>query len=77
MATKKKFFLVSTKAKGLKFEIVELNREEMKATLRGDTGVDFTASVTQAELDRLGYTIDIRDVEILDDAPVHSESQAA
>lgn len=77
MATKNKFFLVSTKAKGLRFEIVKLDKENMKATLRGDTGVDFETSIKQDVLDNLGYAIEVVPCEVLDDAPVHSESQAA
>ena len=67
MAEKKKFFLVSTKAKGLEFEIIKLDRDAMRATLQGETGVPFETSIQQAELDKYGYTVDIRMVEVPDE----------
>lgn len=76
MAQKKKFFLVSTKCKGLEFQIVNLNRESMMATLQGETGIPFDTSIKQDVLDNLGYMIDMRMVEV-PDAPVHSEQAAA
>ena len=74
MAKKKKFYLVSTKAKGLRFEVVKLDKENMKATLQGDTGVPFETSIAQETLDKLGYVVEMVEVE---DAPVHSEFAAA
>jgi hypothetical protein len=76
MAQKKKFFLVSTKAKGLRFEIIKLNKDEMKATIVGDTGVPFDTSIDQKYLDELGYVVEITMVEVAD-APVHSEQATA
>jgi hypothetical protein len=67
MAEKKKFFLVSTKAKGLEFEIVKLDRDNMRATLQGETGVPFETSIQQAELDKYGYVVEIRMVEVPDE----------
>jgi len=51
------WYLESTKAKGLRFKIVKLDRATQKATLVGDTGVPFERSITQAELEKFGYTI--------------------
>ena len=51
------WFLESTKAKGLRFKIVRLDRATMKATLQGDTGVPFERSIAPAELEKFGYTI--------------------
>lgn len=67
MAVRKKFFLVSTKCKGLEFEITKLDRDNMRATLLGQTGVPFDTSIQQAELDKYGYTVDIRMVEVPDE----------
>jgi hypothetical protein len=67
MAVRKKFFLVSTKAKGLEFEIVKLDRDNMRATLQGGTGVPFETSIQQAELDKYGYVVDIRMAEVPDE----------
>lgn len=77
MAQKKKFFLVSTKAKGLRFEVISLDKEAMRATIKGDTGVPFETSITPETLDKLGYTVSVVMVEELADAPIHSEPQAA
>lgn len=51
------WFLISTKAPGLKFEIVKLDKQTMRATLKGATGVEFEKDITQDVLDKLGYTI--------------------
>lgn len=51
------FFLESTKAKGLRFKIVKLDKATMKATLQGDTGVPFERSITNEELEKYGYRI--------------------
>lgn len=51
------WYLESTKAKGLRFKIVKLNRETMKADLQGDTGVPFERDISQATLDKYGYRI--------------------
>lgn len=77
MATRKVFWLESTKAKGLKFKVIQLDRENMRATLEGDTGVPFETSIAQDVLDKLGYVVKITTEEVPDAAPVHSESQTA
>lgn len=77
MATKKVFWLVSTKAKGLKFRVTQLDRDTMMATLQGDTGVPFQTSINQETLDQFGYRIDITQEEVGDDAAVHSQPQTA
>ena len=71
---KKEYWLVSTKAKGLKFRIVDLNRETQKATLLGDTGVPFEHSITEDTLKNLGYEIKVVEAS---DAAVHSEPASA
>jgi hypothetical protein len=55
MATQ--WFLESTKAKGLRFRILKLDRDTMTAQLLGDTGVPFEKVLTQDVLDKYGYTI--------------------
>lgn len=57
------WFLESTKAKGLRFKIVKLDRATMKATLQGDTGVPFERSIAQPELEKYGYTIVKKEAE--------------
>lgn len=51
------WFLESTKAKGLRFKIVKLDRQTMRATLQGPTGVPFERSIAQDELEKYGYKI--------------------
>lgn len=51
------WFLVSTKSPGLKFRIVKLDKQTMRATLRGATGTDFERDISQETLDKLGYKI--------------------
>lgn len=51
------WYVVSTKAKGLRFKIVKLDRTTMRATLKGATGAEFERDLTQETLDKLGYTI--------------------
>lgn len=55
MATQ--WFLESTKAKGLRFRILKLDRDTMTAQLLGDTGVPFEKVITQDVLDKYGYAI--------------------
>lgn len=55
----KVWYLVSTKAKGLRFKIVKLNKETRSATLQGDTGVPFDHDISQATLDKLGYKVEV------------------
>lgn len=59
------WYLESTKAKGLRFKIVSLDKATMNATLLGDTGVPFDRNIGQDVLTKLGYII----VQI--EEPVH------
>lgn len=52
------WYVVSTKAPGLKFRIVKLNKATMHATLRGETGVDFDKTITPDVLEKFGYRIE-------------------
>ncbi len=63
----KKRFLTSTKANGLKFEVLKVNKEvdPPLATIVGDTGVPFEIRLTQDTLEKYGY-----EVLIVDDAAV-------
>lgn len=65
----KKRFLVSTKAKGLRFEILKVNKDlnPPMATLQGDTGVPFEIALTQETLDKYGY---VPEVVVVEDAAV-------
>ncbi len=67
-----KWFLESTKAPGLRFEIVKLDKSTMRATLKGDTGVPFDRDLGGDTLAKYGYKI----VKI-DDAPVPDQSTPA
>ena len=67
---KKEFYLQSTKAKGLQFKIVKLDKESMIATLKGDTGVEFTQSVKPDNLAKFGYEVLSREPTL---APVSAE----
>lgn len=51
------WYLKSTKHKGLKFEILEFNKEAKKAKIQGDTGVPFEISMTQDNLKKYGYEV--------------------
>lgn len=51
------WYLVSTKAPGLKFRIVKLDKSTMRATLSGATGTEFERDISQETLDKLGYQI--------------------
>lgn len=51
------WFLVSTKAPGLKFRVVKLDKQTMRAVLRGATGSEFERDISQETLDKLGYQI--------------------
>jgi hypothetical protein len=57
------WYLESTKAPGLKFKIVKLDRTTMRATLLGDTGVPFDRDIGQESLDKYGYKIVKREEE--------------
>lgn len=52
------FDLVSTKAPGLRFRIVKLDKATMRATLIGDTGVEFERTLSEAELEKFGFSIE-------------------
>ena len=58
-----KWFLESTKAPGLRFEIVKLDKATMRATLKGDTGVPFERDLSGDTLAKYGYKI----VKVVDD----------
>lgn len=55
MATQ--WYLESTKAEGLRFKILKLNKETMRAELLGDTGVPFERSIAGDVLEKYGYKI--------------------
>lgn len=57
------WFLESTRATGLAFRIAKLDRQTMRATLVGETGVPFERDISQEALDKFGYRIVRRDVE--------------
>jgi len=52
------WYVVSTKAPGLKFKIVKLDKTTMRATLEGATGVPFEKDISQDMLDKFGYKIE-------------------
>jgi N-acetyl-anhydromuramyl-L-alanine amidase AmpD len=56
---KKVFYLKSTKAKDLRFKVVHLDKATMRATLQGDTGAPFETSVTEENLKKYGYEIEV------------------
>lgn len=72
MATK--WYLESTKAKGLKFEIVKLDKSTMRATLQGDTGVPFERDLGGDTLVKYGYKIVKAEIpdEAVSDQPVQT-----
>lgn len=49
--------LESTKAPGLKFKIISLDKATNVAKLLGDTGVPFERKLSQQVLDQYGYRI--------------------
>lgn len=51
------WYLESTKAPGLRFKIVKLDRATMRATLQGDTGVPFERDISADILEKYGYKI--------------------
>ena len=51
------FFLESTKAKGLRFRVLSLDKSTMHAQLVGDTGVPFERTLTQDVLDKYGFKV--------------------
>ena len=57
------WYLESTKAPGLRFKIVKLDKATMRATLQGDTGVPFDREIGQETLDKYGYKIVKREDE--------------
>lgn len=63
-----KWYLDSTKAKGLRFEIVKLDKSTMRATLKGDTGVPFERDIGGDTLAKYGYKI--VKAEVSDDTAV-------
>lgn len=51
------WYLESTKAEGLRFKILTLEKSTMHAQLLGETGVPFERVITQDVLDKYGYRI--------------------
>lgn len=59
----KRFYLESTKAEGLSFRILKLDRNSMLAQLLGDTGVPFERVLTDDVLNKYGYRVVVRHEE--------------
>jgi hypothetical protein len=53
----RQWFLESTKAPGLRFKIVKLDKETLRAELMGDTGVAFERDISGDALAKYGYQI--------------------
>lgn len=51
------FYLESTKAKGLRFRILKLDKTTMHAQLMGETGVPFERVITQDVLEKYGFKV--------------------
>ncbi len=51
------WYLESTKAPGLRFKILKLDKATMSAELQGGTGVPFQRDIGQPTLDKYGYKI--------------------
>ncbi len=51
------WYLESTKAAGLRFKIVELDRQTMQAKLLGETGVPFARDISKESLEKYGYKV--------------------
>lgn len=51
------WYLESTKAKGLQFKIVKLDKVAKRATLEGPTGMPFERDISQEALDKYGYRV--------------------
>lgn len=51
------WYLESTRAKGLRFKILKLDKATMRATLQGDTGVPFDRDISGDTLAKYGYKI--------------------
>jgi len=51
------WYLQSTKAVGLRFRIVSLDRETKRARLLGDTGVPFERILSDEVLMKYGYVV--------------------
>lgn len=64
----KEYYLQSLKVEGLRFKIVELDREKMRAKLQGATGVPFEQSISADSLKKFGYKVEVKDA-----TPVSSE----
>jgi hypothetical protein len=57
------WYLESTKAPGLRFKIVKLDKATMRATLLGATGVPFERDIGNDTLEKYGYKIVKREEE--------------
>lgn len=51
------WYLESTKAPGLRFKVLKLDRQTMIATLVGATEVPFDRNIGQETLDKYGYKV--------------------
>jgi hypothetical protein len=51
------WYLESTKAAGLRFRILKLDKTTMHAQLLGETGVPFERVISQDVLDKYGFRI--------------------
>lgn len=51
------WYLNSTKAPGLRFKILKLDKATLKATLEGDTGISFDRNIGPETLEKYGYEI--------------------
>lgn len=76
MTQRKVFWLVNTTLSGLRYRVLDRNKDTMRATIVGDTGVPFEVSVKPDDLEKLAYTVEIT-MEDVPDAPVHGECQTA
>lgn len=50
-------YLESLTAPGVRFEVVEYNKADKTATIRGEYGGQFTYSITKESLETLGYKL--------------------
>ena len=65
------WYLESTKAVGLRFKVLKLDKQTKMAHLVGETGVPFERSIAQDALDKYGFRI----VNV--PAPVEAEACAS
>ena len=51
------WYLESTKAAGLQFKILKLDKVAKRATLQGPAGTPFERDISQEALDKYGYRV--------------------